>query len=139
MNRTEWNTNMGRLLAYFPQREVSAETIAAYHDILGDMDGEVFTLAVRHCVETCDWFPTVRQLKRAADEIQAARIPDTYERMKAFPQLIRNPAVRAAVTTDLSDIVAELEAKRGSKRSLPAQNGRPVELFGDPRRRVSGE
>lgn len=66
MTRNEWNQLMARLAAFFPQREISAETIAAYYEVLGDMDGQVFALAVRECANTCDWFPTVKQLREAS-------------------------------------------------------------------------
>lgn len=71
MKREDYIPTMRRLAALFPQREISAETIAAYFDMLTDLDADVFRLAARQCAVTCDWFPTVAQLRREAQAITA--------------------------------------------------------------------
>jgi hypothetical protein len=60
---------------------------------------------------------------------------------EAVPRIedIKNPMVRAALTTDVSDITAELEAKHGSRSSLPGQDSGPRQLFAEPRRISAGE
>ena len=80
MRHNDYLPTMRRLIALFPQREIGAETIAAYYDLLSDLDGDVFRLAVRQCAETCDWFPTVKQLREAAIDAacraQGIKAPD---------------------------------------------------------------
>lgn len=56
-----------------------------------------------------------------------------------LPSDIKNPMVRAALTTDMSDITAELEAKHGSRNGLSIENRNPRELFAEPRRIAAGE
>lgn len=56
-----------------------------------------------------------------------------------LPSDIKNPMVRAALTTDMSDITAELEAKRGPRNGLSIENRNPRELFAEPRRIAAGE
>jgi hypothetical protein len=125
--------------ALFPQRPLTEETIAAYWELLGDMDGSLFAASVRQCIETCDWFPSIRQLRRSADEIAAAQIPDTFERMKAYPQLVTNPLMRSILTTDLSGVRAELEAQRDSERRLRHETLRLSGVSPEPRRLTAGE
>jgi hypothetical protein len=69
---------MKRLIAMFPQRPISDETIAVYWEMLSDLDAEAFALAVKDCGRSGDWFPTIHQLRAAS---RRARIElDGYDK-----------------------------------------------------------
>lgn len=71
MRRQDYNPHMKRLIALFPQRPIGAETVAAYWELLCDMDADLFATAARACAAMCEWFPTVKQLLDAADAAAA--------------------------------------------------------------------
>lgn len=72
MNHKDYTSIMKRLVALFPQREITDATLAAYWDFLRDIDPAVFRAAAQRCARDCDWFPTVHQLRSAAELISAA-------------------------------------------------------------------
>lgn len=72
MTETQFAPLIKRLIALFPQRPISAETIAAYWEMLHDLDAELFAVAVKHCAASCEWFPTVKQLRKAAEQSPGA-------------------------------------------------------------------
>lgn len=59
------------LIAAFPQRDIPTATTLIYWQDLAGMDAGLFQAAAAHCRRTCDWFPTIRQLREAAGEIAA--------------------------------------------------------------------
>lgn len=63
-----------RLQAAFPQRPVEASTIAVYVDALGDMDPDVLRTAVDVVIRSDDWFPTIKRLRTACDDLQLAQL-----------------------------------------------------------------
>lgn len=63
-----------RLQAAFPQRPVEASTIAVYVDALADMDPDVLRTAVDVVIRSDDWFPTIKRLRTACDDLQLAQL-----------------------------------------------------------------
>lgn len=63
-----------RLIAAFPQRPVLAETQAVYVDALGDMDPDVLRTAVDVVIRSDDWFPTIKRLRTACDDLQLSQL-----------------------------------------------------------------
>lgn len=63
-----------RLQAAFPQRPVEASTIAVYVDALGDMDPDVLHTAVDVVIRSDDWFPTIKRLRTACDDLHLAQL-----------------------------------------------------------------
>lgn len=59
-----------RLVAAFPQPPVSAETVAVYVDALSDMDPEVLRTAVDLVIRSDEWFPKIKRLRTACDDLQ---------------------------------------------------------------------
>lgn len=104
MNEPEFTTHIKRLIALYPQRPIPPETIAVYWELLHDLDPVCFALAVRHCALTGDWFPTVHQLRDAADAAMISIDSTSIDRMRYVPERIVNSAVRALWTTPLEDI-----------------------------------
>lgn len=122
--QAEYAPLMKRLIALFPQRPISPETVAAYWEMISDLDADLFAQAVKHCAATCEWFPTVKQLREAYEDIVMASIADPMEAMKLFPHRIKNNALRAALTMNVEDIYAKY-------RDLPSEtNG----MYGPPPR-----
>ncbi len=60
------------LSAAYPQRELSAETIAVYVASLADVDGELLWLAAQQAVRELKYFPTVAELLEIASRISNA-------------------------------------------------------------------
>lgn len=71
MNHNDYTAIMKRLVALFPQREITDATLAAYWDHLRDINPAVFRAAAHRCARECDWFPTVKQLRSAAESVAA--------------------------------------------------------------------
>lgn len=66
---------LARLVAAYPQREVSAASIALYTERFATMDARLFAAAVEECIDTHDWLPSVHQVQQAAIRVLArARI-----------------------------------------------------------------
>lgn len=61
-----------RLVAAFPQPPTSAATIAVYVDALGDMDPDTLRLAVDLVIRSDDWFPKIKRLRTACEDLQLA-------------------------------------------------------------------
>ncbi|HMM41916.1 MAG TPA: HNH endonuclease signature motif containing protein [Thermomicrobiales bacterium] len=142
-----------------PSREVRSRSIPASRprnetwDALAALCGEPETASERG-----DFGKTVKELDEARaspDEIAAfgpwwwQHHPDAqlthrclrqhFGRFRNQPERppqpsdIRNPMVRAALTTDLSDIRAEMEAKHDRRNQIPGPFGGPRELPADAR------
>lgn len=81
MTPAVWQRNIARLIALFPQREISRETIAAYWELLCDLDDSVFERAVALCGQTCTFFPSVKELRDAA-----ATALDAHQQLPPMPE-----------------------------------------------------
>jgi len=123
---------MKRLIALFPQRAIAPETIAAYWDILGSMEADLFRASVERCIHSCEWFPTIKHLREAYEDIVMESIPDPYEAMKRFPHRVKNPMMRAIVTTTPEEYDA-------ISRTVQPENERSDWIIGDPRRLRTGK
>lgn len=129
MTYDDYEPLINRLIALFPQRPILPATIAAYWEMLSDIDAETFALAVRECAVTCDWFPTVKQLRTAAEDVILATIPDSMDKMRRFPHRIKDPGMRAIV---------EFGSDRDSRLDLPSEDDRSRGLPEHARRLSAG-
>jgi hypothetical protein len=62
-----------RLVVAFPQRPIMAETQAVYVDALSDMDPAALRMAVDVVIRSDDWFPTIKRLRTACEDLQLAQ------------------------------------------------------------------
>lgn len=134
MTYDEYEPLINRLAALFPQRPVPPATVAAYWEMLSDINGDVFAQAVRSCAVSCDWFPTVKQLRHAAEDAIMATIPDPMEQMRRFPHRISSPLMRAIVTYQPSNGDTDADP-----RTLRSRDSRRGVLPETPRRLNGGE
>ena len=129
---SDFAPEMKRLIALFPQRPIAPDTIAAYWSILHEMESDLFRAAVDRCIHTCEWFPTIKHIREAYEDIVMESIPDPYEAMKRFPHRVKNPAMRALVSTRPEEYSAD-------PRSLQPENERSNWIIGEPRRLNDGK
>lgn len=132
MTWDEFEVTFAALTAAYPQREIATATQLIYWQTLQDIDGPLFAAAANRCLNGGDWFPTIRALRHAAEDIVMESIPDPYEAMKRFPHRIKNPAIRALLSTRPEEYDAE-------SRHLQPENKRSDWIIGDPRRLDDGK
>lgn len=70
--REEVAAILAPMFAQFPQQKVEAATIAVYVGMLLDIPADKLRPAVLHCMETCEFLPTVAHIRKA---YQAATEP----------------------------------------------------------------
>jgi hypothetical protein len=129
---TDFAPLMKRMIAAFPQRPISADTVAVYWEMLSDLDAPIFTQSVKRCMESCEWFPTIKHLRHAAEDIIMESIPDPYEAMCRFPHRVKNPMIRALVSTKPEEYDA-------IARDVQSKNNRPFQFSAPPRRLRDGK
>jgi hypothetical protein len=61
---------MGVLTAAFPNAPVGRETVLVYADMLGDIPEDLLRKAVRRCINTTKFFPTIAEIREAANSIR---------------------------------------------------------------------
>jgi hypothetical protein len=73
MNFDEYKRQISELVAFYPQRPIEAQTIAAYWSALSDIEIADFVAACGQIANTDEWFPTAARLRSVADECKASR------------------------------------------------------------------
>lgn len=74
MNQQAIMSQIKRLMAAFPRQNVPTETQAVYVDALSDMDVDVLRTAVDVVIRSDEWFPTIKRLRTACDELQMTQL-----------------------------------------------------------------
>lgn len=76
MNAEEVARGLESLAAAFPNDPTlqSPQTVAAYADRLKWLHPEDFSEALRHVVDTCQFFPKISEIREAAESAAARRI-----------------------------------------------------------------
>lgn len=69
-----------RLIAAFPRQLVPAETQAVYIDALSDMDPDTLRIAVDLVIRSDEWFPTIKRLRTACDDLQLSQLSAAEDR-----------------------------------------------------------
>jgi len=69
MRAREFERLFGILMAAYPQREISATTIAVFTERFAPMDARLFSATVQECIDSYDWMPSVQQVRQAASRV----------------------------------------------------------------------
>lgn len=69
------------LAATYPRFKLTSETVAAYVQFLGDIPAETLKVSAMKCATTCNFFPSVYELRQAVSDLIRAsnKIPNTFE------------------------------------------------------------
>jgi len=80
-NKPELAMVLAMLAAAYPRFKLTKETTEVYSQLLSDVPIETLKAAALHCATTCDFFPSVHELRQGVAEIQrrAHNVPSAYE------------------------------------------------------------
>ena len=86
-----------RLIAAYPQRDISESTALVYIANLDDVPIRVLDWSVNVLIRTHKWFPTVQELRTTCIEIMLGYTEETSFRdfMSAREEVLRDPFIRA--------------------------------------------
>jgi hypothetical protein len=111
----EFQAVFRELVAVFPARGLTAETIAAYHAVLGAVPVSVLRAAARQLARTNTFFPSTGEWFTAANVIQAHTVPaEGSRRLEELDDLAPNDPERDEISKGLS---------RDDQRALMARYG----------------